>query len=255
MELASSATVVAVKRVGLLEGVDDESDGDSEGGFVAKFDLSAYMHVPLDSERFVWPSEVSIRDEQRRHREVAPAAADENGLVRVDGKLWVPREARDLLQRLLVVTHCGPQGHRGSDVMVTALNDRFAISNTKILDARFLRECLLCKHVKGGKLIQRPWGPTTTATQRNECLHMDYLELGESYGTSHYVLVLKDELTHYCELVAADSATSATAAAAVLDWHKRVGLPEVWESDNGSHFKAALMQQLAEWCRSLSPLY
>ncbi|KAE9048084.1 hypothetical protein PR002_g671 [Phytophthora rubi] len=75
---------------------------------------------------------------------------------------------------------------------------------------------------------------------------MDYLELGESYSTSHYVLVLKDELTHYCELVAADSATSATAAAAVLEWHKRFGLPEMWESDNGSHFKAALMQQLAD---------
>ncbi|KAE8883707.1 hypothetical protein PF001_g1593 [Phytophthora fragariae] len=75
---------------------------------------------------------------------------------------------------------------------------------------------------------------------------MDYLELGESYSTSNYVLVLKDELTHYCELVAADSATSATAAAAVLDWHKRFGLPEMWESDNGSHFKAALMQQLAD---------
>ncbi|KAE9360841.1 hypothetical protein PF008_g1644 [Phytophthora fragariae] len=56
---------------------------------------------------------------------------------------------------------------------------------------------------------------------------MDYLELGDSYGASHYVLVHKDELTHYCELGAADSATSATAAAAVLNWHKRFGLPEI----------------------------
>ncbi|KAE9328300.1 hypothetical protein PF001_g1476 [Phytophthora fragariae] len=67
---------------------------------------------------------------------------------------------------------------------------------------------------------------------------MDYLELGDSYGASHYVLVHKDELTHYCELgaadsatsataAAADSATSATAAAAVLNWHKRFGLPEI----------------------------
>jgi hypothetical protein len=50
------------------------------------------------------------------------------------------------------------------------------------------------------------------------------------------VLVLKDELTHHCELVAAE---------AVLDWHKRFGLPAEWVSDNGSHFKAALLQELA----------
>ncbi|GMF40577.1 unnamed protein product [Phytophthora fragariaefolia] len=75
---------------------------------------------------------------------------------------------------------------------------------------------------------------------------MDYLELGESYGPSRYVLVLKDKLTHYCELVVADSPTSATAAENVIDWHYRFGLPETWVSDNGSHFKASLMDQLAE---------
>ncbi|GMF50340.1 unnamed protein product [Phytophthora fragariaefolia] len=57
-------------------------------------------------------------------------------------------------------------------------------------------------------------------------MHRDYLYLGESYGEAKYVFVLKDELTHYCELVAADSANSQTDVAAVLDWHKRVMLME-----------------------------
>lgn len=61
-----------------------------------------------------------------------------------------------------------------------------------------------------------------------------------------YVLVLKDELTHFCELVAADSAISQTAVAAVLDWHKRFGIPSVWMSDNGTHFKCLVMEELAE---------
>ncbi|OWZ08216.1 hypothetical protein PHMEG_00019275 [Phytophthora megakarya] len=263
--ISPSGTAVAVKRISLLEeDIAEEFD---------RVDLSAtYLQVPeesnpvseivsakrvttrsapvvstlrpLQDDRFVWPSEEAIIEEQCRHQDIAPAAAD--GRVRIDGKLWVPREACDLLKRILVVAHCGPQGHRGGDVMLKALNERFAVSNSKALVTRFLRDCLLCKHVKGGKLIQRPWGPTTTATRRNECLHMDYLELGESYGTTRYVLVLKDELTHYCELVAADSATSSTAAEAVLDWYKRFGLPEMWESDNGSHFKADLMNQLAD---------
>ncbi|POM80973.1 Hypothetical protein PHPALM_1125 [Phytophthora palmivora] len=75
-------------------------------------------------------------------------------------------------------------GHRGQDVMCTVLSERFYIP-------------LLCKHVKGAKQIQRPYGPTFTATKRNEALHYDFLSLGEDYGENSYVLVLKDGLTHY----------------------------------------------------------
>ncbi|GMF48246.1 unnamed protein product [Phytophthora fragariaefolia] len=89
------------------------------------------------------------------------------------------------------------------------------------------------------------WEPTATATQRNQCLHIDYLSLGASYGDSAYVLVFKDELTHYCELAATDPPTISVAAEAVLDWFKRFGLPEEWVSDNGSHFKAQVMEELA----------
>ncbi|POM59533.1 hypothetical protein PHPALM_31721 [Phytophthora palmivora] len=178
---------------------------------------------PLQHDDFVWPTDYSIRSVQRSYRAVAPAEEDADGLVRVEGKLWIPSEARELMQRLFVIAHCGIQGHRGGDVMAATLEARFA-------------------HVKGGKLVQRQWGPTSTTTTRNECLH----KLGESYGSAHYVLVLKDELTHYCELIAADPATSATAVEAVLDWFKRFGLPSTWVSDNGSHFKAAVMAELAE---------
>eukprot|EP00644_Phytophthora_capsici_P019272 jgi/Phyca11/132445/e_gw1.167.10.1 len=83
------------------------------------------------------------------------------------------------------------------------------------------------------------------ATKRNECLHVDYLFLGDSYGDARYVLVLKDELSHYTELVACDSPTSLVASRAILDWHKRFGLPETWISDNGSHFKNELLRELA----------
>ncbi|ETK81446.1 hypothetical protein L915_13055 [Phytophthora nicotianae] len=62
--------------------------------------------------------------------------------------------------------------------MLAALGERFAINNVKSLVARFLRDCFLCKHVKGGKIVMRPWGPTSTATKRNECMHLDYLYVG-----------------------------------------------------------------------------
>ncbi|OWZ05939.1 RNA-directed DNA polymerase [Phytophthora megakarya] len=34
--------------------------------------------------------------------------------------------------------------------------------------------------------------------------------------------------------------------AVILDWFKRFSLPETWESDNGSHFKAEVMTSLCK---------
>ncbi|OWY93050.1 hypothetical protein PHMEG_00037692 [Phytophthora megakarya] len=93
---------------------------------------------------------------------------------------------------------------------------------------------------------------------RNERLHMDYLFLGDTYDSTKYVLVLKYEPTHFCELIAADSAGSDVVVAVILDWFKRLGLPETWETDNGSHFKAEVMSSLCERLKanlSFVPVY
>ncbi|GMF32262.1 unnamed protein product [Phytophthora fragariaefolia] len=66
---------------------------------------------------------------------------------------------------------------------------------------------------------------------------------GDSYRDAKYV---QDKLTHYCELVAAGSANSHTGAEGLLDWHKRFGLPYIWISDTGAHFKCEVMEELAE---------
>ncbi|KAE9344078.1 hypothetical protein PF008_g9395 [Phytophthora fragariae] len=70
--------------------------------------------------------------------------------------------------------------------------------------------------------------------------------MGESYGDTCYVLVLKDELTHYCELVPCDAPTSTVTVTAVLDWAKRFGLPSMWTSDKETHFKNKLMEKLRD---------
>lgn len=73
---------------------------------------------------------------------------------------------------------------------------------------------------------------------------MDFLYMGESYSKVKYILVLKDNLSHYCELVSCESANGLVAATAVLDLYRRFGLPKTWESDNGSHFRNTLMEDL-----------
>ncbi|KAE8881630.1 hypothetical protein PF005_g26671 [Phytophthora fragariae] len=214
---------------------------------------------PLQDEAFEWPSLEAVATAQSHHNRARPSGADErDGLVYVDEKLWIPRQEKDLLLRILVVAHCGIQRHRGIDAMTTQLEKRFAIESLSAVISRFVNGCLLCKHIKGGKLIQRPWSETETATKRNEVLHMDYLTMGEAYGTTKYVLVLKNELTHYCELVACDAPTSDVAVVAILDWHKRFGFPAKWSTDNGSHFRSAVMAELATRLRGLQicvPVY
>ncbi|KAK1938781.1 Gag-Pol polyprotein [Phytophthora citrophthora] len=130
--------------------------------------------------------------------------------------------------------------------MVELLDRRFVLLNVRQMVTRFVNQCLLCKHVKGGQVIQRNWTVDRQVAKRNECLHLDYLCLGDSYGDTLYVLVLKDDLTHYCELVPADAADSQTAVAAILDWNKRFRAPLWWMSDSGSHFKNEVMELLAE---------
>ncbi|OWZ20798.1 hypothetical protein PHMEG_0004735 [Phytophthora megakarya] len=66
---------------------------------------------------------------------------------------------------------------------------------------------------------------------------MDFLGMGETYDSPRYLLVLKDEITHFCELIACDSPSSDVAAAGVLDWAKSFGLPAAWMPDQSSHFK------------------
>ncbi|OWY97616.1 hypothetical protein PHMEG_00031810, partial [Phytophthora megakarya] len=177
---------------------------------------------PLEDEGFVWPSRDEVIEQQKRWcgSNLELVAADDGALC-ADGKLWIPSQAKQLIQRLLLIAHCGIQAHRGEQVMITHLRKHFAIDNVAKWVKQFLRLCLLCKHVKGGKLIQRPWSDPAEVGDRNEVLHMDFLSMGPTYGSACYLLVLTDELTHFCELIACDSASSEVAAAAVLDWAKR----------------------------------
>lgn len=63
----------------------------------------------------------------------------------------MPKETRELNQRLLVVAHCSQAGHRGIHVMVEILERRFAMAGVRTTATRFVNSCKLRKHVKGGE--------------------------------------------------------------------------------------------------------
>lgn len=193
---------------------------------------------PLDSEGFEWPKEAHIRQAQEQYKDKAPleCTMDDEGFLTVQGKLWIPVDASELVTRLMIIAHCGPQGHRGVHATMMVLQYHFHISNLQKHVQGFLRRCLLCLHVKGGKIIPRPWSETIRSTRRNEILHLDFLYMGESHTLTKYLLVIKDDASHFTELVMCDSPTSEIVVDALLMWQSRFGLPDTIITDNGSHF-------------------
>ncbi|KAF1317462.1 hypothetical protein FI667_g14764, partial [Globisporangium splendens] len=159
------------------------------------------LHLLVEGD-FVWPSLADIKDSQRRHVKTLLLTHEiKDGVIFVAEKPWIPSTDKELLARLLEVAHCGMQGHRGEHAMANVLR-RFDITNVAVVVMEFVRACHLCKHIMGSHVIQRLWGPTLECKVRNQVLHLDFLFLGESHGDHRYLLVLKDGLTHYCELFA-----------------------------------------------------
>ncbi|KAE9021062.1 hypothetical protein PF011_g5113 [Phytophthora fragariae] len=73
---------------------------------------------------------------------------------------------------------------------------------------------------------------------------MDYLFIGTYNGESNYLLVMKDDVSHYCELIECSSANAATSAMVILDWNSRYGMPQLLISDAATHFKNQLLEEL-----------
>ncbi|GMF60989.1 unnamed protein product [Phytophthora fragariaefolia] len=99
-----------------------------------------------------WPSIADIQAAQRG--KVAPISHqldDQDVYVDSCSRPWIPEKADDLLLRLMIVAHCGAQGHRGVNTMVQQLERFFDIPNVHIKARAFCADCLLCRHVKGGQ--------------------------------------------------------------------------------------------------------
>ena len=206
---------------------------------------------PLADDDFTWPT----LDEISRSQQLVITSTPRDDLTLADGiwlyrnRVWIP-ETDELLQtRLLVIAHCGTlQGHRGSRSTLRKLQSFCAWKYMAKSSDTFCRTCLLCLQVKGGKTIPRPFGRTLQAETPSQVLHYDYIHIGPAFNDQSYVLVLKDGLTNYCELIATVVPDGAVSLQALLDWGKRFRYPEYLVSDSASHFKNRL---IADACTRL----
>lgn len=206
-------------------------------------------------DAFEWPTAKRILASQAKHKK---AHAKEVHQIRLDdywssktsklNRIWIPDEDVELQVALCITAHCTASGHRDLDSTRKDLKE-FKWTNKVANIEQFTRSCLQCNQTKGGHTIPRPWGTVVTGDFPNDVITFDYLYIGKPMaGQTHdfrYVLVLKDTYSHYVRLYATVAADSTTAADALRDWSHTFGTPKQFLSDQGSHFKNEVVEELA----------
>ncbi|KAE8951185.1 hypothetical protein PF011_g33033 [Phytophthora fragariae] len=66
----------------------------------------------------------------------------------------------------------------------------------------------------------------------------------ESESGLKYVLVLKDNMSGYVELIACPNPTADYVYTGLMDWFKRFGVVLQWVSDQGAHFRNQVIERL-----------
>ena len=213
--------------------------------------IKAMIHVQeepnfMSPNKFIWPKATEMIEEQK-------SLVDKEKLIRGDDDLWrnekgqivIPEKAKELQQRLLIIAHAGISGHRGSKATAKILERRFIWKNMKEQVAEFLKQCIHCLAVNGGRKIPRPWGSTMHADKPNQIIWFDFLHVGQSYNGFKYLLTIRCAFSGYIELIPAKQCDSVTASKGLLDWFKRFGIVQCWGSDRGTHFLNQTMAEIA----------
>jgi transposase InsO family protein len=170
--------------------------------------------------------------------------SDQSTLIQKGEVIWVPDQARELILRLLVISHTGRGGHRGVDAIVATLRNRFHWS-TLAQDVRtFVSECLHCAWVSKN-VGARPLHAQVHGSRINEVIHFDFLFVGltDQYA---YVLIVKEDITGYVWLHPCAEPTAEVVIDVLTRWLSTFGIAEVWVSDKGSHFLNSVVEGLRQ---------
>lgn len=74
---------------------------------------------PLDDPEFIWPPLEEIKQGLGFTCAEPPTGYEQvDGLINVNNCIWIPGSANTLITRMMIVAHCGSNGHRGYHVMV-----------------------------------------------------------------------------------------------------------------------------------------
>ncbi|KAF0718358.1 Aste57867_1739 [Aphanomyces stellatus] len=199
------------------------------------------VHVvsPLHLADFEWPTATSILKTQKscvEGGEATPAGVawneEHSFYMDADDRVWVPDTAVDLQQRLCVIAHQGAAGHRRIAATTQSVADKFVWATLAQAVDTFVRGCLHCLQVDGD-VVPRPMGSALHAEKPNELIHFDWLSMPTTSTGLKTVLVIKDDMSGFVHLHAAESADSTATAAALMAWFTLYGCVDTWVSDDG----------------------
>ena len=201
-------------------------------------------------EEFIWPDlqqirrlQESVTEEEKSKYNLSPVIIQDNVLlVTKSGKIFIP-DLENIRTRLCVIAHCGLSGHRGIKTTFHNLKKFYwpeMLPNVKT----FCRQCLHCEVADSRKIIPRPFGEQMHAEKVNQILHYDFIQIGPSKDGYHYILVIKDDFSGYIDLFPCKSPNSEVVIQSLLKWYSLFGVSLVHISDQGSHFKNSVVQEL-----------
>ncbi|GMF51704.1 unnamed protein product [Phytophthora fragariaefolia] len=202
---------------------------------------------PVLDDLFYWPTLESVTQAQ-----AAETPSTDLNLTRAVGGIWrtasgagwVPARAADLQLRFLIVAPFGAAGHRGSDVTFQVIQARFWWEGIRDDVMFFAMRWLHCASVGGGPPVPIPLDMGLHAEKPNELIHFDYLYIGPSLMEFTYVLVVKDDATHFLRLYPCVIADADITYDCLMDWFATFGVVRTCVSDQGMYRKNVLMQQL-----------
>ena len=67
------------------------------------------------------------------------------------------------------------------------------------------------------------------------------------------LLIIKDDFSHFVELIPCVHATAQFVAGALMDWFSKFGIANTWVSDQGAHFKNTVLRELNERLQAKHP--
>ena len=196
--------------------------------------------IPLANEEFIWPGLDETRGEHKvsaeQKEEEFKEDPDKKALLNPEGRAWIPN-SKLLRKRICIIVHCGVNGNRGRTATLRAIE---AFFYWVYLEKGVKQFCRTYLHSIGSldSKVPRFLGEALHASRRNQVIHYDFLFVKNTRKFS-YVLVLKDDLFHFVELVRSESTDHVVVVHALVEWYIGGGFsqsqnPRTTSPGNGS---------------------
>lgn len=160
------------------------------------------------------------------------------------GAGWNAPNSEEVQLRLLIVTHFGDVVRGDSAVTLQVIHECFWWFGFRD-GMKFICEpsSSLCKRW-GWNSVLRPLGEEPHAEKLNALIYFEYLYINPSVDNLTYLLVVKDDASHYQLSYPCTATDTDSAFDCVMDRFATFGVLQMCVSEQGTHCKSGPMYQL-----------